>query len=92
MEGRGFIEALSAAVGEPSHPIPFLLIVCKPYGRLITTDLHAISYILAHAYDYPKPDFVRDSLATMAAGHEGLLTVEGDVHKRQRRILVSNKV
>ena len=59
-------------------------------GRsLITTDLRAISHILSHAYDYPKPDFVRDSLATMGAGQEGLLTVEGDVHRRQRRILVS---
>ncbi|KII86568.1 hypothetical protein PLICRDRAFT_113427 [Plicaturopsis crispa FD-325 SS-3] len=55
--------------------------------RLMTTDPAAIAYVLGHAYDYPKPDFVRDSLATMAAGHDGLLTVEGDVHKRQRKIL-----
>jgi cytochrome P450 len=55
--------------------------------RLFTTDPKAISYILQHAYHYPKPDFVRDSLATMAAGHDGILTVEGDHHKRQRKIL-----
>lgn len=55
--------------------------------RLMTTDPVAISHILAHAYEYPKPDFVRDSLASMAAGHDGLLTVEGDQHRRQRRIL-----
>ncbi|KAK0464724.1 cytochrome P450 [Desarmillaria tabescens] len=56
-------------------------------SRLMTTDPVALSYILGHAYDYPKPDFVRDSLAAMGAGHEGLLTSEGEVHKRQRKIL-----
>ncbi|KAG5648394.1 hypothetical protein DXG03_004968 [Asterophora parasitica] len=55
--------------------------------RLMTTDPVAIAHILANAYEYPKPDFVRDSLASMAAGHEGLLTVEGEQHRRQRRIL-----
>ncbi|KAJ3480363.1 hypothetical protein NLJ89_g12284 [Agrocybe chaxingu] len=55
--------------------------------RLMTTDPVAIAHILGNAYDYPKPDFVRDSLAAMAAGHEGILTVEGDDHKRQRKIL-----
>jgi hypothetical protein len=51
--------------------------------RLMTTDPVAVAHILGNAYDYPKPDFVRDSLATMAAGHDGLLVVEGDAHKRQ---------
>ncbi|KAJ6557224.1 cytochrome P450 [Mycena vulgaris] len=51
--------------------------------RLMTTDPAAVAHILGNAYDYPKPDFVRDSLATMVAGHDGLLTVEGDAHKRQ---------
>ncbi|KAF8208593.1 cytochrome P450 [Mycena galopus ATCC 62051] len=55
--------------------------------RLMTTDPVAVAHILGNAYDYPKPDFVRDSLATMAAGHDGLLVVEGDAHKRQRKIL-----
>ncbi|KAF5382545.1 hypothetical protein D9615_002825 [Tricholomella constricta] len=55
--------------------------------RLMTTDPVALAHVLAHAYQYPKPDFVRDSLASMAAGHDGLLTVEGDQHRRQRRIL-----
>src|SRR5262249_44512581 len=57
--------------------------------RLLTTDTDAIAYILGHAYDFPKPTFVRDSLAQMAAGHEGLITVEGDAHKRQVRTLHS---
>ncbi|KZP19241.1 cytochrome P450 [Athelia psychrophila] len=56
-------------------------------SRLITTDPRAIAHILGHAYEYPKPDFVRDSLATMAAGEEGLLTVEGETHRRQRKII-----
>lgn len=56
-------------------------------SRLMTTDPVALSHILGHAYDYPKPDFVRDSLAAMGAGNEGLLTSEGDVHRRQRKIL-----
>lgn len=53
--------------------------------RLMTTDPLAVAHILGRGYDYPKPDFVRDSLADMAAGHEGLLTVEGDDHRRQVR-------
>ncbi|KAF9485887.1 cytochrome P450 [Pholiota conissans] len=55
--------------------------------RLLTTDPVAVAHILGNAYDYPKPDFVRESLASMAAGHEGLLTVEGEDHRRQRKIL-----
>jgi hypothetical protein len=50
--------------------------------RLLTTDPKAIAHILGNAYDYPKPDFIRDSLATMAAGNEGLLVVEGEQHRR----------
>ncbi|KAJ7600655.1 cytochrome P450 [Mycena floridula] len=58
--------------------------------RLMTTDPVAVGYILRRAYDYPKPDFVRDSLAQMAGvvkGHDGLLTAEGQTHRRQRAIL-----
>ncbi|KAF5337476.1 hypothetical protein D9758_013586 [Tetrapyrgos nigripes] len=55
--------------------------------RLMTTDPLAVAHILGNAYTYPKPDFVRDSLATMAAGHDGLLTTEGEQHRKQRKIL-----
>lgn len=41
-------------------------------SRLMTTDIRAVAYILGNAYDYPKPDFVRDGLASMAAGHDGV--------------------
>ncbi|TFK70387.1 cytochrome P450 [Pluteus cervinus] len=51
--------------------------------RLMTIDPVAVAHVLGHAYDYPKPDFVRDSLATMVGGHDGLLTVEGSTHQRQ---------
>jgi hypothetical protein len=50
--------------------------------RLMTTDPRAIAHILGHAYDYPKPDFIRDSLATMAAGYDGLIVAEGEQHRR----------
>ena len=53
--------------------------------RLMTTDPTAVAHILGHAYDYPKPDFIRDGLATMSAGHDGLLIVEGATHTRQVR-------
>ena len=51
--------------------------------RLITTDPFALAYILGHAYDFPKPDFITAALAEACAGHEGLLTAQGDVHRRQ---------
>lgn len=56
--------------------------------RLMITDPLAVAHVLGNAYDYPKPDFVRDSLAEMVCGHGGLITVEGDTHRRQVRFLV----
>src|SRR6267142_925959 len=55
--------------------------------RLFTIDPHALAYILGHAYEFPKPDFITDALAEMGAGHDGLLTAQGDVHKRQVYLL-----
>src|SRR5882757_3587550 len=57
--------------------------------RLFTTDPTALSYILGHAYDFPKPKFITDALAEMGAGHDGLLTAQGDVHRRQVCLLPS---
>ncbi|KAI9568323.1 cytochrome P450 [Boletus coccyginus] len=56
-------------------------------SRLLTTDLTAVAHILSRSDAYQKPDFVRDNLAAMGAGDESLLTTEGDVHRRQRKIL-----
>jgi len=38
-------------------------------------DPRAIMYILSKPHEYPKPGFVRDTLASMA-GEQGLLVVE----------------
>ncbi|OJT07496.1 hypothetical protein TRAPUB_1681 [Trametes pubescens] len=53
--------------------------------RLMLVDPVAVNYVMNRGYDYPKPDFVRDSLASMAAGYEGLLTAEGEMHRRQNQ-------
>lgn len=54
--------------------------------RLMLVDPVAVNYVMNRGYDYPKPDFVRDSLASMAAGYEGLLTTEGEMHRKQVRL------
>ncbi|KAI0763115.1 cytochrome P450 [Trametes elegans] len=51
--------------------------------RLMLVDPTAVNYVMSRGYDYPKPDFVRDSLASMAAGYEGLLTADGEMHRKQ---------
>ena len=51
--------------------------------RLMLVDPVAVNYVMSRGYDYPKPDFVRDSLASMAAGYEGLLTADGEMHRKQ---------
>ena len=57
--------------------------------RLMTVDPLAVNHIMSRGYEYPKPDFVRDALASMAAGYEGLLTAEGEMHRKQVRPSVS---
>ncbi|KIJ54870.1 hypothetical protein M422DRAFT_24767 [Sphaerobolus stellatus SS14] len=54
--------------------------------RLVAMDPRAIMHILSKPHEYPKPGFVRDTLATMA-GEQGLLVVENETHRRQRKIL-----
>lgn len=47
----------------------------------------ALSHILvSKAYDFPKPTFLRNILSRIIG--DGLLIVEGDVHKRQKRIMM----
>ncbi|KZT61466.1 cytochrome P450 [Calocera cornea HHB12733] len=53
--------------------------------RLITLDTRAVAHILLHADNYPKPETLRTLLGVSIG--EGLLIAEGDVHKRQRRIM-----
>ncbi|KAG7453117.1 cytochrome P450 [Guyanagaster necrorhizus] len=54
-------------------------------NRLITTDQRALSHILNNAYDYPKPPHSRFNLGRIVG--EGLLVVEGEKHKQQRRVM-----
>lgn len=55
----------------------FLVLIALQGYRLVTMDTRAITHILSHPHDYPKPGFVRDSLASMT-GERGLLVVEGE--------------
>ncbi|KAF9559573.1 cytochrome P450 [Agrocybe pediades] len=53
--------------------------------RLYTTDLKAITHVLMHSNDYQKPEFAVYNLRRLLG--EGVLLVEGDVHRQQRKIL-----
>ncbi|CAA7260921.1 unnamed protein product [Cyclocybe aegerita] len=53
--------------------------------RLCTMDLKAMSHILTNNYIYQKSERTIYSLKRLMG--EGVLAVEGDTHKRQRRIL-----
>ncbi|CCM05367.1 uncharacterized protein FIBRA_07582 [Fibroporia radiculosa] len=50
-----------------------------------TVDPRALNHILSHSTDYPKPELVRFSLSQFLG--EGLLFVENDQHRQQRRIM-----
>ncbi|KAF8809591.1 cytochrome P450 [Phlegmacium glaucopus] len=49
--------------------------------RILTTDLKAINHILFNSYDYQKPEFISYNLRQLFGN--GVLSVEGDVHKHQ---------
>ncbi|CCM04147.1 uncharacterized protein FIBRA_06309 [Fibroporia radiculosa] len=53
--------------------------------RLYTLDTRAVGHILSHSYDYPKPEMSRFTLSQVLGA--GLLIVEGEQHRRQRRIM-----
>ncbi|KAI0060548.1 cytochrome P450 [Artomyces pyxidatus] len=53
--------------------------------RVFALDTRAVGYVLSHAVEYQKPEQVRYNLGQVL-GH-GLLFVEGDKHKQQRRIM-----
>lgn len=53
--------------------------------RLMLLDGKGVDYVMGSGYMFPKPSFVRDALGDMAAGREGVLVVEGEVHRRQVR-------
>ncbi|KZT65827.1 cytochrome P450 [Daedalea quercina L-15889] len=53
--------------------------------RLYTVDTRALNHILSHSIDYQKPFLARHNLGE-ALG-EGVLVVEGEQHRQQRRIM-----
>lgn len=55
--------------------------------RLMLADPRAMNYILGQgqSYDYAKPEQTRKFLVELLGN--GLLVAEGDIHKRQRKIL-----
>nr|ASN66820.1 Cyp5139R1 [Phaffia rhodozyma] len=56
--------------------------------RFYTADPRAVSYVLNNGYDYPKPARVRVLLEEILG--TGLLSAEGGVHQRQRKIVVTS--
>ncbi|KAF9559572.1 cytochrome P450 [Agrocybe pediades] len=53
--------------------------------RLCTVDLKAINHVLMHSNDYQKPEPAIYHVKRIIG--QGVLLVEGDVHKQQRKIL-----
>ncbi|KAF4615508.1 hypothetical protein D9613_003356 [Agrocybe pediades] len=53
--------------------------------RLCTVDLKAVNHILMHSNDYQKPEPLIYHVQRIFG--QGVLLVEGDVHKQQRKIL-----
>ncbi|KAG8769238.1 hypothetical protein FRC12_005085 [Ceratobasidium sp. 428] len=53
--------------------------------RLLTTDIRALTFIMSQSDSFPKPDNFRQGLAGFLG--QGLLFVESDAHRRQRRIM-----
>lgn len=54
-------------------------------NRLYTTDLRALNHILMNNYTYQKPTAARYGLRQILG--DGVLVVEEDIHKNQRRIM-----
>ncbi|KAF9009541.1 cytochrome P450 [Cyathus striatus] len=54
-------------------------------NRLYTTDTKALNYVLMNTADYQKPEAARFNLTRILGG--GVLVVEGDKHRQQRRVM-----
>ncbi|KZV83332.1 cytochrome P450, partial [Exidia glandulosa HHB12029] len=53
--------------------------------RLFTTDTRAIAHIFSNSHIWVKPELARRGLATVLG--EGILSAEGEQHRRQRRTM-----
>lgn len=54
-------------------------------GRLFTADIKALNHILMNSYTYQKPEAARYNLSQILG--TGVLVVEEDKHKQQRKIM-----
>ncbi|KDR80817.1 hypothetical protein GALMADRAFT_241271 [Galerina marginata CBS 339.88] len=54
-------------------------------NRLYTTDVKAINHIMMNNYTYQRPEIARYSLSQILG--DGILVVEEDKHKQQRKIM-----
>ncbi|KAJ7289289.1 cytochrome P450 [Mycena rebaudengoi] len=55
------------------------------FGRLYTKDTKALQHILSNTHIYQKSDMSRYNLGRIVG--PGILVVEGDVHKQQRKVM-----
>lgn len=78
---------LKVSIPPSLQPGDCVLIEILQERHLCTLDLKAINHILHNSYNYQKPKQVRNSLSR-TLGY-GLVCVEEDQHKLQRRIMVS---
>ncbi|GBE88427.1 cytochrome P450 [Sparassis crispa] len=53
--------------------------------RLFTMDMRALNHVLSHSMNYEKPEHTRFNLSQVLGS--GLLVVEGEQHRQQRRIM-----
>lgn len=70
-------------ISEYGTTVGYAGLLNKP--RLMTVDVRALSYILKHSETYQKPEPLRYHLSKILGA--GLLLVEGEKHKQQRRIM-----
>ncbi|KAF9031343.1 cytochrome P450 [Hymenopellis radicata] len=70
-------------ISEYGRTLTYKGFLCR--SRLMTADTKAINHILNNAYDYPKPDITRFGLGRIVG--QGILVVEGNQHKHQRKIM-----
>ncbi|KAI0037006.1 cytochrome P450 [Vararia minispora EC-137] len=53
--------------------------------RLFVLDVRAVTHIINYSNDYQKPEFTRLAISRLFG--EGILMAEGEVHKKQRRVM-----
>ncbi|KAL1407956.1 hypothetical protein Q8F55_004753 [Vanrija albida] len=70
-------------IAEYGHTIRYTMMFGET--RIVTTDPVALGFILQHSYEFIKPPRTNQFLERMLGN--GVLTAEGDVHRRQRRVL-----